>query len=132
MKREIRSMKVKLCKKIGIVEHARCNCPAGESGFCNHVMTILFQLADFSLHQVKDIPEEIACTSTSRQWGVPSDACKFPKPVMEISVQKNVQKRGVSCTLYNPRINSDKSFVEVLQKHTLTWFKKIKELVMVM
>ena len=50
------------------------NCPAGESGFCNHVMAILFQVADFSLHQVKDIPEEKACTSTSRQWGVPSDA----------------------------------------------------------
>lgn len=116
MKREIRKMKVILNKKTGKVESGTCDCPAGKSGYCNHIMAILFEIADYSLHQLKEVPQEVACTSTSRQWGVPSDVYKYPKPVMDISVHKKSVTRGVTCTLYNPRINSDENFIERVAK----------------
>lgn len=69
MKREVRALEIILNKENGQVEQASCNCPAGNSGYCNHVMALLFELADFSLHQIKTVPDDIACTSGSRQWG---------------------------------------------------------------
>ena len=61
---------------------SHCTCPAGRSGYCNHVMGLLFELADYSLQQLKVVPEDGACTSKLRQWGVPSNKFKFPKPVL--------------------------------------------------
>ena len=46
-------------------------CPAGKNGYCNHVMELLLEVADYSLSQFKPVPEEIACTSRLRQWGIP-------------------------------------------------------------
>ena len=51
---------------------AKCDCPAGNLGYCNHIMALLFELADYSLSELKTVPVEIACTSKSRQWDVPS------------------------------------------------------------
>ena len=42
---------------------AKCSCPAGESGYCNHIMASLFEIPDYSLHQLISIHEEKACTS---------------------------------------------------------------------
>ena len=101
-------MEIVLRKDNGKVRKAQCNCPAGKSGYCNHIMALLFEVADYSLHQLKKVPDEIACTSTSRQWGIPSDNTKYPMPVMDISIQKQENSKGVECTLYNPRKNADK------------------------
>ena len=51
---------------------AKCSCPAGESRYCNHIMALFFEIADYSWHQLISIPEEKACTSMARKWGVPS------------------------------------------------------------
>ena len=88
MKKEFRKMNVTLNKKTGKVIKAHCTCPAGNSGYCNHVMALLFELAGYSLHQLKVVPEEVACTSKLRQWGVASEKFKYPKPVMNTSIQK--------------------------------------------
>ena len=37
---------------------AKYSCPAGESGYCNHIMALLFEIVDYSLHQLISIPEE--------------------------------------------------------------------------
>ena len=47
-----------------------CTCKAGNSGYCNHVMCLVLELARYSL-EVLGVPEEAACTSMSRKWGVP-------------------------------------------------------------
>ena len=107
MKREYRNMIITLKRDTGKVVSGYCNCPAGKSGYCNHVMALLFELADYSLHQVKTVPEEVACTSKLRQWGVPPEITKKPQPVMNISVKKQGKSKGVTCTLFNPRINAD-------------------------
>jgi len=42
MKKEKRNVHVALDKDTGNVIHADCSCPAGKSGYCNHVMALLF------------------------------------------------------------------------------------------
>ena len=48
MKRKIRSMKFGLNKANCVIIFAKCNCPADESGYYNHIMTLLFEIADYS------------------------------------------------------------------------------------
>ena len=73
-----------------------------------YIMTLLFEFADYSLHQLKVVSEEVACTSKLRQWGVPSEKFKYPQPVMNTSVQKQGKSKGISCTVYDPHINSNR------------------------
>ena len=90
-------MRVSIDKKSGNVIEGHCDCPAGRSGYCNHVMALLFELANYSLRQLKSVPEEPVCTSKKREWGLPSDKKKYPLPVMSTSIYGDVNKKGVSC-----------------------------------
>ncbi len=76
-------------------------------------MALLFELADYSLNQLETVPEEIACTSKSRQWGIPGQNAVTKEPVMARTVKKLGEKRGVSCTLYDPRINESGSGIKI-------------------
>ena len=44
---------------------------ADSSGYCNHILCLLLELARYSLEELDRVPEEAACTSMSRKWGVP-------------------------------------------------------------
>ena len=48
-KREKGTALVQLCKRTGEVHEATCSCPAGKSGYCNHVMTLPYEIAEYSL-----------------------------------------------------------------------------------
>ena len=96
----------------------------------NHVTALLLELADYSLSQfnsfmtedviiqkpdnglrherVKSVPEEIACTSRLRQWGVPGETMQ-KAPVMETSAQKQPISKGITSTLYDPRKVDDRA-----------------------
>ena len=87
MKKEKRSMEVSIYKRTGKVANGKCSCPAGKSGYCNHVMALLLELAEYALNQLTTIPEEMSCTSRMRQWGVPGQV-PYKSPVMETTVQK--------------------------------------------
>ena len=87
MKKGKRNMFVALDKCSGTVVHADCSCPAGKCGYCNHVMGLLFEIADYSLHNLKEIPTEVACTSRMRQWGIPGKS-KSQAPVRSTTIQK--------------------------------------------
>ena len=89
MKREIRSMEVGINKVNCDIIFAKCSCPAGESGYYNHIMALLFEIADHSLHQLISIPEEKACTSMARRWGLPSANSSAKQPIMDIDIRKN-------------------------------------------
>ena len=67
MKQATRTMNVSLNIKSGSVIKGFCDCPAGKSGYCNHIMALLFELAEYSLHQLKTVPTELSCTSKPRQ-----------------------------------------------------------------
>ena len=86
MKKEKRSVTVKLSTIASQVLDGICSCPARKSGYCNHVMALL-ELADYSLSQFKYVPEDIVCTSSLRQCGVPGETMQ-KAPIMETTVQK--------------------------------------------
>ena len=88
MKKEKPSIAVKLTTITSKVLDGSCSCPAGKSGYCNHVIALLLELADYSLSQFKSVPKEIACTSRLRQQGVPGETTR-KAPVMETNVQNN-------------------------------------------
>ena len=66
MKKEKRSVDMKLSTITSKVLDGSCSYPAGKSGYCNHVMALLLELVDYSLSQFKSVPEEIASTSRLR------------------------------------------------------------------
>ena len=47
---------------------------------------------------------------------------------MDIAIHKNKESKGVSCTLYNPRINSDDTFVQRVAKTHLNVVQKDKRI----
>ena len=102
MKNILRDIIVTIDRHTSEVTKSHCTCPAGLSGYCNHVMALLLQLATFSLLGITKIPGETACTSMARQWGVPGDK-EFPRaPIMSTSISKDPTKRGITSTLYDP------------------------------
>ena len=88
MKKEKRFVEMHLCKKSCEVISFHCSCPAGNSGYCNHIFVILFERADHSLHLLKSVPLELTCTSKIRQWGVPNEKYCRKASVMETIIQK--------------------------------------------
>ena len=82
-------------------------------------MALVFELADYSLNELKLVSEEVACTSKNRQWGVPSDKFKYPKAVMSTSLSRTGEDpdlKGITCTLYDPLKNLDENFQSRLQR----------------
>ena len=65
-------------------------------------MALLLEVADYSVHNIPGIPAEVACTSRLRQWGVPGKS-KSQGPVRQTIIQKAVDKKGISSTLFNPQ-----------------------------
>ena len=64
-------MEVSLDRNTAFITAANCSCPADSIGYCNYIMALLFELADYLLNQIDCVPEEISCTSKNRQWGIP-------------------------------------------------------------
>ena len=67
MKKEFRNMEVSLDRNTGFVTIAKSSCLEGNSGYCNHIMAVLFELADYLLNQLDCVSEDISCASENRQ-----------------------------------------------------------------
>ena len=123
MQREIRSMVIGINKVKYDTIFAPCSCPAGESGYCNYIMALLFEIADYILHQLISIPEGKVCTSMARGWSLPS-ANSSAQPITDTAIWKNPNlKKGITCTLYNQQVSGTdpdigfKNRLEVLKQH---------------
>jgi len=79
MQKKMRDVNVEINKTSSRVVSGKFSCPAGKSG-CNHVMALLFEIADYSLKGHKVIPIEVVCTSRTRQWGVSGKSIQAPMP----------------------------------------------------
>ena len=102
--REVHNQEVNLQLSSGDVLNAKCTCKTGKSSYCNHVMALPIEIADYYLHQLAEVPEEAACTERARSWGIPGER-DFPKEsVLVTSIQKHMSSRGINPTLYDPRI----------------------------
>ena len=63
----------------------------------------MIEIADYSLHQLSKVPEEISCTSYLRHWRVPGEKYKPKSPIMQTDVKNLPTKRGISSTVYDLR-----------------------------
>ena len=73
-------------RKASDVIFAYCQCEAGKGGTCSHSFAIMKTLARWSLDQLKEIPEDIACTSKPCVWSVPQSRERILKaPVSELT-----------------------------------------------
>ena len=75
-------IKLQLAYETGKVQYASCTCRQGDGGLCHHVVALLLELAEYSLAQLKQVPDELACTSRLRAWGVPGNTSMFKEPVI--------------------------------------------------
>ena len=66
-------------------------------------MGLLFEIADYSLHQLSKVPKEISSTIHLRQWGVSGEKYTPKSPIMQTVVKKLPTKRGILSTLYDPQ-----------------------------
>ena len=57
-----------------------------KSGYCNHVMALLYEIAKYSLNQLTEVPQEKACTSVLRKWGIPGNKEVVRESVMRTTL----------------------------------------------
>ena len=117
MKKIKRDVVVTLTRKTSKVEKSKCSCPAGASSYCNQKMALLFEIADYSLKGLTEVPQEVSCSSQARKWGIPGESDSFKEPIMSKVVCKDINKKGVNPTLYNPRNTFDNIDFSVSLKH---------------
>ncbi|KAH6946654.1 hypothetical protein HPB50_014405 [Hyalomma asiaticum] len=55
----------------GVVTHASCECPAGASGACSHILATVRLIALLKKKRFKEAPPELSCTDLSQQWRRP-------------------------------------------------------------
>ena len=111
MKKGLRNVRIQLCKRTGEVYKAACSCASGKSGYCNHVMALLYEIAEHSLNQLTEVPQEKTCTSVLRKWGVPGNKEVEKETVMRTTLTSTekkgipIPKKGIPPTLYDARLN---------------------------
>ena len=101
-----RNMTVNLSNN-GDIINAKCNCVAGASDFCCHVMALLY-LIDHTLKLgLETFPRVGTCTDNPQQWHKPRTLGIKAEPIMGISVidPKHEKKRfsGIQSTLFEAR-----------------------------
>ena len=89
--------------EIGQVRCAKQYAP-GKSGYCNHIMALLYEINDYSLNQLTEVPQEKARTSVLRKCGVPGNK-EVVKKLMRTTLISSDQKKGMSPTLDDARLN---------------------------
>ena len=115
--------------------HANCSCKAGNVGYCNHVLALMFKACKFSLYDSKktdDLNQEndehpdLACTSQLQRWHAKGRGENIhPQPVMEVTVSKTKldetkTREGLKSLLYEARMNPSHDLqAEVELKKTL-------------
>ena len=114
-------LKIALCILSGEVESASCSCVAGNVGFCNHVLALMFKLCKFTLFSctsTKDLSEEqdqqssVACTSQLQQWHKKGGGKNIaPQPIIEVEVTKSKDddsrsRSGIKPLVYDARMKT--------------------------
>ena len=65
---------------------AKCSCVAGLSGYCNHVMGLLYLVDHTKKLNLTEFPKIGTCTDNPQQWHKPRTRGIHPEPVMQCSV----------------------------------------------
>ena len=104
MKKKLRNVRIQLCKRTGEVYKATCACPAGKSGYCNHVMALFYETAVYSFNYVTEVPQGKACRKiVLRKWGIPGNKEVVKESAIRTTLICSHQKKPP--TLYDARLN---------------------------
>ena len=57
MKKEFCNIEISLSRSNGLVISGKCTCPAGNSSYCNRVMALLLEIANYPLNELKVAPK---------------------------------------------------------------------------
>ena len=80
-----------LRRKSSKVISSHCSCPAGNSGYCSHIMAMAIDFCSLGISMHKQ-----------KQWGVLGEKNYRKAPIMETIIQKYENLRGITCMLYYP------------------------------
>ena len=102
MKNEKRNALVNISRRTSLVEKASCTCPAGKSGYCNHVMALPQELAEYSLNSLEKVP---------------GDKETVKEPIMRTSIISQTSKKGIEPAIYEARasFNIDENKVSIIE-----------------
>ena len=84
----------------------KCSCVAGESGYCHHIVDLLFYMAHCKMFGLTSLPDDLTCTSVPQRWSVPREKRIGTKEIQSVLVKKprigaNYNK-FIKSTLYSP------------------------------
>lgn len=84
----------------------KCSCVAGASGYCHHIIGLLFYMAHCKMFGLASLPDDLTCTSMPQRWSVPREKRIGTKEIQSVLVKKprmgaNYNK-FIKSTLYSP------------------------------
>lgn len=98
-----------LSVQVGIADKSicgKCSCVAGASGYCHHVVGLLFYMSHCKHLGLKSLPDELTCTSLPQMWSVPRQKKIANKAIQDVMVKKPQAgadyTKFVKSTLYSP------------------------------
>ena len=51
-------------------------------GYCNYIMTLFFEIADYSLKDLTEVRLEVFCTIQARKLEIPGEVDSFKEPIL--------------------------------------------------
>lgn len=98
-----------LSVQVGIADKSicgKCSCVAGASGYCHHVVGLLFYMSHCKHLGLKSLPDQLTCTSLPQMWSVPRQKKIANKAIQDVMVKKPQAgadyTKFVKSTLYSP------------------------------
>ncbi|XP_029207043.2 uncharacterized protein LOC114970731 [Acropora millepora] len=98
-KKMVYSCFIKL-SSLGFVLSAKCGCPAGVDGRCNHVCATLFYLESVFKTNSKLSADEVSCTSLPCKWTIPSKRKGEVQPISAMKFTKHDYNKRNKRTLF--------------------------------
>ena len=108
MKKEKRRVTVKLNRKNWKVESGSCTCPAGNSANCNHVLGLLFEIADYfftlydpwktqalSIEKLSKMQSELQNTAQKMKFSIKDFFSKCDQICRKLQIRSHLLKRSL-------------------------------------
>ena len=68
--------------------NGKCSCVAGASGYCHHLIGLLFYMAHCKMFGLVSLSDDLTCTSMTQRWSIPRGRHVQSKEVQSVLVKK--------------------------------------------
>ena len=83
----------------------KCSCVAGESGYCHHIVGLVFYMAHCKMFGLTSLPDDVTCISVSQRCSVPREKRIGTKEIQSVLVKKQRiganSNKFIKTTLYS-------------------------------